>query len=212
MNNFHYAQFGCGLSSPPGFINYDSSATLRLQRNVLIGSVARRMIKPLFPSPIVYGDIVRGLPIRENSLKGIYSSHVLEHLTYSECQIALKNSYCYLQADGIFRTVLPDFNKLISIYLQSKEKGDSEAASKLMRWTFLGYEQRPSGMLDLLKWSLSNSNHYWMWDYESLSAELERTGFKKIYRSAFGQSIDSAFNEAEDSSRFDDALCIEAVK
>lgn len=212
MDKGLYIQFGSGLSAPSSFINFDSSPTLRLQRNFLVGWLARKITQPIFPESTRYGDITRGLPVKPNSLKGVYCSHVLEHLALDDLRKALKASYLYLEPGGTFRCVLPDLYNVVSIYMRLKEKKDPEAANKLMRWTFLGYEHRPRTFIEILKWKLSGSHHFWMWDYEALASELEKVGFTKVQRSDFGLSTDPVFNEAEDKTRFEDALCIEAVK
>jgi hypothetical protein len=62
-----YVQYGCGLSAPGGWLNFDNSPTLRLQRLPLLGEVFRQAIKPRFPDAVRVGDIVTGLPISRNA-------------------------------------------------------------------------------------------------------------------------------------------------
>ena len=82
-----YIQYGCGLSAPENWVNFDSSPTLRLQKIPLIGGIATRKVR--FPDNIKYGDIVKGLPnIPYNSCDGVYCSHVLEHLSLEDMRIA----------------------------------------------------------------------------------------------------------------------------
>ena len=58
-----YVQYGCGLCAPPGWVHFDISPTLRLQRLPIIGAVfaARGSVK--FTTNVRYGDIVRGLQL-----------------------------------------------------------------------------------------------------------------------------------------------------
>ncbi|MFM8732259.1 MAG: methyltransferase, partial [Phycisphaerales bacterium] len=82
-------QFGCGLCAPERWTNFDSSATVRLQRLPLLG----RFLQPTgvrFPDNIRLGDIVAGLPVVPDSCRAVYCSHVLEHLTYPEVETALR--------------------------------------------------------------------------------------------------------------------------
>lgn len=204
-------QFGCGTTNPASFDNYDSSLNLYLQRHWVTKLFTRS--KVVYPHGVVYGDIVRGLPYEPQSLKGIYSSHVIEHLAYNDCRRAIVNSFGYLEDGGIFRCVLPNLEAQVGDYLKLKSTGDVDAANKFMRYTFLGYENRPGNLRSLVRWYLATDMHLWMWDAESLMAELKAAGFSKVYRSGFNQSVDPVFNEAEHPGRFEwEALCIEAVK
>ena len=64
-----YVQYGCGLSAPVGWQNFDASPTLRLQKIPLIGKLVRKVD---FPSNVLYGDIVKGLPgIAPQSCDGV---------------------------------------------------------------------------------------------------------------------------------------------
>jgi len=208
-----YINFGCGSHCPGEFTNFDGSFNLLMQRNPLLGFFVKKITSTVFPANAKYGDIVKGLPLKENSVKGIFSSHVLEHLSLEELRISLHNCYKYLQPGGTFRSVLPNLEESVHSYLSEKEKGNKSAAVDFMNYTFLGYEKRPSSIKDLIKWRLSGHHHFWMWDYEALEIELYNAGFKKVYRSSYHESADPYFNFVEMKGRFDyNALCVEAVK
>ncbi len=203
-----YVQYGAGWIAPSEWINYDASPTLRFERIPIIGKLYTRN-QERFPLNVLYGDIVVGLPLSEKSVDGLYCSHVLEHLAYSDLQMALKNSYQILKFGGIFRLVLPDLECEVRKYLESS---DINAANKFMKETGLGYEFRLRGLRGMLLGLLGNSQHLWMWDYKSLTAELEKVGFTKIRRASFNDSIDQMFESVEVKERWQDALGIECYK
>ncbi len=80
MNNI-YVQYGCGKTAPEGWINFDSSPTLRIQKIPVIGKLLKNELNTVFPNNVRYGDIIKGLPINKNSCDLVYSSHTLEHLS-----------------------------------------------------------------------------------------------------------------------------------
>lgn len=121
-----YVQFGCGLSNPSEWTNYDSSPTLRIQKIPILGWVLKKKLNVIFPNNIKYGDIVKGLKIEEESCDGIYCSHVLEHLSYNDMITSLKNSYSYLKKGGTFRMVLPDMEFECRKYISELEEGKNE--------------------------------------------------------------------------------------
>jgi SAM-dependent methyltransferase len=198
-----YVQYGCGTSCPQGWINFDVSPTLRLQRLPLIGSLFRRG-PVVFPRGVRYGDIVRGLPIADGSVDAIYASHVLEHLALADVGLALGNTFRMLKPGGIFRLIVPDLEIRARKYLAMTERGEGGANSWLMRASTLGQERRPRGVVGFARALFGHSAHLWMWDEPSLRESLRRAGFTDIRRCKFNDSADAAFRLVEDRARFHD--------
>lgn len=211
-----YVQYGCGLSSPDSWINFDASPNLWLERLPVLGrfysgtkALEGGIVRLRFPENIRYGDIVKGLPIEPNSCTGVYASHVLEHLTLEDFSIALENTIKILKPSGLFRIIVPDLEIAAKNYLSS----EAETASiDFLKSTLLGIESRPKGYGGFVRSFLGNSNHLWMWDYKSLKHELSKAGFIQIRKASFNDSRDPAFADVEHQSRFIDAVAIECMK
>jgi SAM-dependent methyltransferase len=204
-----YTQFGCGLCAPKQWCNFDSSPLLRLQRLPLVGPMMPSGPFGRFPINVRYGDIVRGLPIPSNSVELLYCSHVLEHLSLHELRVALHNAFHLLRPGGIFRLVLPDLTFFAQQYINSNSPN---AALAFMRETYLGKEQRRRNLVAFMREWLGSSQHLWMWDYSSLSEELENSGFQAVRRAIFGDSGLSPFAAVEDPERWENALGIQCQK
>lgn len=208
-----YVQYGCGLSAPEQWVNYDVSPTLRLQKIPAIGSFLRNRSAVKFPVNVRYGDIIKGLPVKENSCDGIYCSHTLEHLSLEDCKTALKNTYSILKPGGIFRCIVPDLEHAAKEYLEGIAKEDPAASLYFIGpGTLLGIEKRPRNFKGFLRSFFGNSHHLWMWDRFSLSAELKNAGFNNVRICNFNDSNDDMFTLVEDIGRFENAVAIEAVK
>jgi len=122
MKKIPYLQYGCGWSGVPDkWYNYDSSLTLLYEKIPIIGSFYTKN-KTRFPKQVFYGNIAKRLPVENNSMKGIYCSHILEHLSLEDCKNALKETYRILKVDGVFRLVTPDLNFLIQQYFDHWKK------------------------------------------------------------------------------------------
>ena len=200
-----YVQYGCGTSCPDGWVNFDASPNLRLQRLPVVGALFRRG-DVVFPAGARYGDIVKGLPIADNSADAVYASHLLEHLALADFRLALRNTFRMLKPGGIFRLVVPDLAARARKYLAMAGAGDTGASAWLMRSTCLGEEQRSCGLPGLARSLLGNSAHRWMWDAASLSEELRQAGFVAIRPCRFNDAEDPAFRQVEEASRFYDGL------
>ena len=46
--------FGCGLSTVDGWLNFDASPTAKMQKLPIIGYVARAILKPRFPACVMF--------------------------------------------------------------------------------------------------------------------------------------------------------------
>lgn len=204
-----YVQYGCGPGEVPvDWLNFDASPTLRLSRLPIVGAILTAN-EVQFDRRAKYGDICRGLTLPDNSCAGVYCSHVLEHLSLSDLRSALRETYRLTARDGRFRVVVPDLAVLIDNYSKSSSP---IRAMVFMEQSFLGVHQRKKGGIARLRATFGNSNHLWMWDFESLSLELEDAGFRSIRKAEFGDSSDTRFDAVEASDRWTGSLGIECLK
>jgi hypothetical protein len=203
-----YVQYGCHHCAPAEWVNFDASLTLRIERIPIIGRFIKKNAAR-FPANVRYGNIVSGLPIPDGVVRGLYASHILEHLSRDDFGIALRNSFRLLAPGGIFRLVVPDLEARAEVYLAAVQSGSSEASDVFMRSTRLGLERRRRTALQHAVALLGNSTHLWMWDYPSLSHELASAGFIEIRRCRFRDSDDPMFSLVEDRDRFIDGDLVE---
>jgi len=208
MRSAKYVQYGCGWCAPEGWINFDASPTLRLEKIPGFRIFIKKNRQP-FPPNVLYGDIIRGLPIELGSCKGMYCSHVLEHLALEDLKSALKNTYSFLSEGGIFRFVIPDLRYYAQRYVNDSS---GMAANAFMNDTCLGQEKRERNIYGFFLQWFGNSQHRWMWDYHSIGEELRQAGFRKIRRANYNDSEDPMFRKVEEKERWENCLGIECVK
>ena len=202
--------FGCGLDAEPGWLNFDSSPVLRLQRIPIFGQIIAKTVKPAYPKNVCFGDILTGLPLKTSSVDYVYCSHVLEHLSFYDAAKALQEVYRILKPDGVFRGVLPDLEFYISNYTSSKSP---DRAYKFMKSTLLGKPTSSHSLRGRCSQIFSAPNHLWMWDYQSLNAILLDSGFASIRRAYYNDSSYShIYNFVEMKDRWDDCLGFECKK
>jgi predicted SAM-dependent methyltransferase len=204
-----YVQYGCGLAAPPEWTNFDASFTLKWERVPVVGKLGTKNAQR-FPSNVKAGDIVKGLPVPDRSCRGVYASHVLEHLTLSEFHAALDNTKKVLREGGIFRLVVPDLEWAAREYLRRVDAGDPAANDFFLEETCLGRRERRKSLRGILYDALATSAHGWMWDSSSLARALNEHGFHDVRRCSFGDCEDPMFALVEDIRRFDRAVAMEA--
>lgn len=205
-------QFGCGTVCPTGWLNFDVSPTMLLSRLPL----AQRILKlPAWNKSVRYGDVVRGLPVKDNSATRVYSDQVLEHLPLHHCRIALRNVHRILKPGGVFRFFVPDLEYFVRIYETARANADANAAHDLLISTGLGLQHRRLGTIGRMLDALRNSNHLWGWDEASMGKELADAGFVRVRRIRYGDTEDREFYAIEQFSEFkncDKSLGMEACK
>lgn len=204
----NYVNYGCGWGVGDDWLNFDASPTLMFERIPVLGRVYKKNSLRFQPN-VRYGDILRGLPVPTGSCKGVFASHVLEHLSLDEFGVALRNTYAMLQAGGVFRLVVPDLRACADDYLRSD---DPLAAAKFMQATGLGVRSQPKNFIGWLSKCFGHSAHQWMWDFNSLRVHLEQAGFRKIRQCHYGDAEDRLFCQVEDQSRFEKAVGVECMR
>lgn len=212
MNKKKYLQYGCGLSAPTEWENFDASPTLRIQKTPVLSIILKSKLNVIFPNNVLYGDIIKGLPVQDNSYDGVYCSHTLEHLSLEDFRIALKNTYKVMKDGAIFRCVVPDLEWAARKYIKELDNGDRKASLEFINSTLLGIKKRPKGIRGGISSFLGNSHHLWMWDTKSLALELENVGFKKIRKCQFNDCEDKMFQLVEDEGRFINCAAIQCEK
>jgi len=193
-----YVQYGCAACAPEGWLNFDASLRVRLG---IRGGV--------FPRNVRYGDIVRGLPVKDGTAKAVYASHVLEHLTREDFDTALLNTYRILMDGGTFRLIVPDLEIIAGRYVEKVRSGQTDANDWFMTTICVRNRRTLVGWLEDF---IGHGRHEWMWDFPSTRCALERCGFRNIRRCEYGDNPDPMFTLVEEKDRFVWSVSIECQK
>lgn len=206
---------GCGLVTPEEWINLDASPSLKISQIPVLGSLIKIFHhSPNWSKSVWYGDIIHGLNYPENSCKLVFTAHVLEHLSYSDFQVALTNIYNYLEPGGIFRLIVPDLKYYIDTYIQHYHDPSLApyAAREFQQESLIGCSSSRKNFWLRMREALSNSRHQWMWDQPSLIYALTQQGFSQVRQCEYGDWSDSRFGLVEKEENYLHAIGIEAVK
>jgi predicted SAM-dependent methyltransferase len=198
-------QFGSGSEGCRGWLSFDASPTLRLQRLPLLGALAKRLVPPVFDADVVYGD-GRHMPLETGSVELLYCSHVLEHLSLEDFRLTLRECRRVLKPGGVFRGVMPDMETWLAPYLNSTE---DDACEKLWTRSYMASLSRPHGLGARLRDMFGNSKHLWLWDFKATRAELVAAGFVDVRRAQFNDSKYTDFKDIEVRDRWENELGFE---
>lgn len=177
--------FGCGMTPVKEYLNFDNSPSVNLKvlpifllkffKNIsVINQPNYNFIMFAKNNRIRRLDVRKKLPFDNESIDFAYSSHMVEHLYRKDAVSFLTEVHRILKVGGRIRLVLPDLEKLIELYNQTKD------ADNFMKSSLL-FEFEESNSFNKLKmFFLGPRRHQWMYNSKSLITLIEAIGFKEI--------------------------------
>jgi predicted SAM-dependent methyltransferase len=142
------------------------------------------------------------------SVSHIYGDNVIEHFDMKLARAVLKNAFAALAPGGRIRLATPDVERTARMYL---ERGE-HAATHLERHRRVGLEVHHP--VDLLRTTFQCCGHErgYLWDFASLSAELEAAGFVNVARRECMESPHAELQNLENRCRPTEALTMLVVE
>ena len=165
MNNLEkkYLYVGCGRHRLKGFLHADVNVTKTFGK------------KNDFMNFDFFCDIKSEIPVKDNSLKFIYSRGTLEHLTYRELINHLIICWNKLEINGIVRMVVPDFDSMLDRYLKKKDN-----VKEVARFSEVDEDLPTDDHYDLLIARLLYHDHYYIHNLHSMKKILNKCGFSNV--------------------------------
>ena len=131
----------------------------------------------------VFWDLRDGIPFPNASVKKIYSSHILEHLSFQATQQFLRECRRVLVPGGTFSICVPNAKMYLEAYLSGVTLDPSyfgwkPAYNNTTRIDYVNYTAYMDG------------EHKYMFDAENLIHILTKASFKNVRLRAFDPGID----------------------
>lgn len=132
-----------------------------------------------------YLDCTKRWPLEDGACSFVFNDNVIEHITLEQGRTMLAEAYRCLQPGGHIRIVTPDIRGHVELYLAGRGSLDSPE----------GRHYKESGLVvehpvDLIRIPIGSFGHHagYVYDYETLEAELTRAGFGNVKRVELGDS------------------------
>jgi predicted SAM-dependent methyltransferase len=155
---------------------------------------------------IEWADASHNIPASNDSIDVIYTSHMLEHLDRVEASSFLKEAKRVLRSDGIIRIAVPDIKRQINEYVKSND------ADVFIESTHMCVP-RPRTIGQRLRMLIVGTRHHqWMYDGDSLSRLLIKSGFKNPIILKAGETTISDPGSLDLTERSEESVYIEAIK
>jgi predicted SAM-dependent methyltransferase len=132
----------------------------------------------------IYWDLRKGIPFPKGSIKKIYSSHFLEHLSFNEGQRFLDECMRVLVAGGNFSICIPNARLYIEAYLNGQNLDETK---------FFGHKPafNNTTKIDYINYmAYMDGHHKYMFDEENIIFLLKSKGLKNVRVRMFDSNLD----------------------
>lgn len=195
---------GCGPVGKDDWINIDWGILAFLHASPLFLKLlmALRMLPVEYsvrwPGNLMLRDCRRKLPFKDSSVEYIYTSHFLEHLKRFEAEKVLSECRRVLNDGGVLRIAVPDLEIILKEYTErdrrffidsfhrdDKKAADGFALADLLSGVFYPEANKlPQTWLKKIA-SFFIRPHLWMYDSDSLTQLLKKSGFRHVEKKKF---------------------------
>jgi len=186
MKNYTNINIGCGDRLTKGYLNFDSSLSVRLSKLPyfiieliyllkIIAVQHYNYIKFLKKNLVLYCDARVKIPLSNESVDNIYCSHTFEHFNFEEADLVLKEFMRVLKPGGGVRIVVPNLRLKIEDYIKNKDADDF-----FLNLGFLHFQHINFGKIRIfLREVLTHGHgHKHMYDENSLKKKILNNFFK----------------------------------
>ena len=136
-------------------------------------------------------DLRKGIPLPDNSVHKIYSSHLLEHIPYNQLLIFLRECRRVMKTDGKFLVCVPNFRLYVDAYAKGENFKDRET------WWKPGSVDTGSAMDQLNYAAYMQDQHKYVFDEENLINTLLKAGFSDAQLREFDPTLDLKERDSE---------------
>lgn len=132
---------------------------------------------------LVYLDVRRPFPLPDASFDFVYSEHMIEHLSYAEGQVCLRETLRVLKPGGRIRVATPSLERLAALY------HGGEVGERYVRWAVETLEPEVEAALPgvVINNFFRSWGHRFVYDPATLRHALHQAGFVEIEEASLGE-------------------------
>lgn len=157
--------------------------------NLDLGSGAKKGVNNWITVDLIGADInydlKNGIPLPDESVDAIYTSHLLEHIPYKSQQIFLSDCYRVLKNHGKFLVCVPN----AALYIQAYLEGNNFGSDKRLHLPAI---VDTGSRIDQINYvAYMDGEHHFMFDNENIINILLRAGFEDVSLREYDSKLDS---------------------
>lgn len=149
---------------------------------------------------LAYLDAAKPFPIPSNTLDYIYSEHLIEHLSFTEGQNMLEESFRVLKPGGKIRIACPDFDFLIDL-CRGKKTSIQKEYIKWVTVNLINWTNEEEDVIVINNF-FQSWGHRFIYNFTRLSKNLTEAGFIDVTICEVGESSDENLRNMEQHGNF----------
>ncbi len=157
-----------------------------------------------------YMDGTKPWIFEDGALSHVYADNMIEHVPLAGARVFLAEAHRCLRPGGVIRLVTPDVRTHVELYLQGGDVVQGELAEE---YRALGVVvEHP---IDMIRTPIGEFGHHsgYVYDFETIDAELQRAGFSPAVRRPLQESDDPMLRGLEERSAHGPLqMVVEAVR
>lgn len=212
----HRINVGCGMTPTKGCLNFDNSFSIRLSAYPGLSNILHKMkfidqsqmqyIRFCREHNIGWADATTRIPVPDNSVEVLYSSHMFEHLDRREAAMFLAEARRVLVSGGIIRLAVPDLEKHVNSYMTHPD-------ADVFMESLTVCVPKPRSLSERVRTVLVGARHHqWMYDGKSLCKLLGHCGFAEARNFPPGETRIENPASFDLCERKDESVYVEAIK
>jgi predicted SAM-dependent methyltransferase len=193
--NQHKLQIGCQGQVIKGWLNVDIEPKSR---------------------EVALMDATKSFPFGADTFSYIFTEHMIEHVSYKEAELMLKECYRVMKTGGVLRISTPNLKFLMELYSESKTEVQKAYIQESKRYI---KDQLPLTATSVINNFFKDWGHQYIHDFESLQLLLMNAGFKDVIEVSVGQSkhvelqgLEKHGNEIGNEFNLLESIVVEAEK
>lgn len=148
-------------------------------------------------------DISRGLPFPDQSFRGCFSEHCLEHVSLPVFRHVIADVYRVLRPGGCFRLIVPDAEIYLRGYI-------AELNGDIVNIPYRNFLDEKTALMSVNR-IFREHGHQYAWDFRTIEIHLAEAGFVHIRKLKYMEGRESKLL-IDIESRAIESLYVEAVK
>jgi predicted SAM-dependent methyltransferase len=147
-------------------------------------------------------NAARPLPFEDSRFEGVFTEHMLEHLTVAEAANFLRECRRVLKDRGVIRVIVPDGELYCRNYLSDRQW----MMERRQRCQF----RTPMEVINEV--ARQKQEHQYLYDFETLALKLSEAGFGSIHRCTFQSGEGPRELLIDSQARAFESLYVEATR
>lgn len=125
-------------------------------------------------------DITQGIPWPDAGVRGIFTEHCLEHISYANCLKVLRDFRRMLKPGGVARIAVPDAGYYCDLYMRAQ-------AGESIEWPYPEAGKLPVYYLNRI---MRDYGHQFLYDFDGMREAMLAAGFRDVHRASFRSGAD----------------------